>query len=1155
METQRKNGGGTDFSEIALGLFGRERHAGRGASCRWARPGAVFFLSLFLSALVFPAPAGAAEIASWNDLVGALSSATEGSVLTLSAGTITFGGATPALEIKARNLTLRGAAAAGVNTGMDNAVAGLAGGVVGVSSLKSLQTQAQALTNQVNAGAEAALTGMSAISGGDATRNSVGGGNADPFLNRRKWLNVPTTADASLFNGLNLANLRFDGVKAVYGIPGTAESPSSIKKAGVVNGLIGNSNSATHDTSLGDITGNAFTNLSVTMNGYFDTQYLAGGGIIGVRATGEKNSSNAFPPHADARIGAVSGNYFNNVQVTTTDSNGGVFDKNTHSAYIEGGGLIGVDAASTPADMRGVAEIGELTDNLFTNIAIRTDDILIGGGLVGLNNNSKHLGANIVDKNTYVILSKASGNVFGGARGSDGSANISVATGWSLRGGGVIGLNGLSTAGAELGTLHGNLFSGIDVESKLSYIKGGGIVGLQTNYDDGDKKADGSDKFADDPAVSGAFVDDVLSSPWTTLGKASGNLFLDSNVTAATYLYGGGIVGLRSSAATAYLNELDKNVFQKLTVTASGKDGDGYGLRGGGVVGVSSKHGGLVDTVSGNYFDDITVNVNGGKLAGGGVIGIQSDSTAADGIAAAGDVIDNYFTNIRVSAGAIEGGGVVGAHGKGSISGFGGSEEVYGDGLSGNRLRNVVVKANQYISGGGVFGVYSDAGRANMYDVNNNLFDEITVKTDGYIEGGGLIGIRSNGVGVITNLEKNYFYDTKVTAAYIDGGGLIGVTSGIPASAPGDKSSFVLGIENITDNLFLRNTVTAENGNIAGGLIYSYGTTDKGLTIRDSYLGYNTFSATGRVYGTVTVDTGHANALDPNAPYTLTLEATNGYYTFFGENKISDEKGGERYNAIYFGTVEGVDPATGNPVDDDADADAKLVIKASRGGTVYLLDPIEVNQNNGRTFDMEVVAGDDGTSGNFLWWGNENEKPNEFVQDSAARLGEINLNAGTHTQIFDLKLNARNHTFNLKEGGELSVWEGNEMTVREANLNGDLIFDLWQGAFNKETGAVLKVHSATPGALSYVNIEGSTVRLTPFSSTLNPQPGDRFYLIATDAPDSITGSPTNGWASSYARGGYTTGYNFIIDTSVRTDPDDPESETATDQYLVARLPD
>ncbi|MDR1648787.1 MAG: autotransporter outer membrane beta-barrel domain-containing protein, partial [Synergistaceae bacterium] len=39
------------------------------------------------------------------------------------------------------------------------------------------------------------------------------------------------------------------------------------------------------------------------------------------------------------------------------------------------------------------------------------------------------------------------------------------------------------------------------------------------------------------------------------------------------------------------------------------------------------------------------------------------------------------------------------------------------------------------------------------------------------------------------------------------------------------------------------------------------------------------------------------------------------------------------------------------------------------------------------------------------------------------------------------------------------------------------------------------------------------------------------------------------------RGGYTTGYNFIIDTSVRTDPDDPESETATDQYLVARLPD
>ena len=86
-----------------------------------------------------------------------------------------------------------------------------------------------------------------------------------------------------------------------------------------------------------------------------------------------------------------------------------------------------MDAASSPADKTGVAEIKELSNNLFTDIRIRTDDILLGGGLVGVNNNSKHpLNTNAVldetdrryplyradVEGTYSVLGTARGNVF-----------------------------------------------------------------------------------------------------------------------------------------------------------------------------------------------------------------------------------------------------------------------------------------------------------------------------------------------------------------------------------------------------------------------------------------------------------------------------------------------------------------------------------------------------------------------------------------------------------------------------------------------------------------------------------------------------------------------------------------------------------------------
>jgi outer membrane autotransporter protein len=208
---------------------------------------------------------------------------------------------------------------------------------------------------------------------------------------------------------------------------------------------------------------------------------------------------------------------------------------------------------------------------------------------------------------------------------------------------------------------------------------------------------------------------------------------------------------------------------------------------------------------------------------------------------------------------------------------------------------------------------------------------------------------------------------------------------------------------------------------------------------------------------------------------------------------------------------------------------------------------------------MEVRPGGNGTSGYFLWWGEEGDV-NKFVQDPApGGPSMIRLFNGTHTQIMDLNIDAPNHAFVLDKGGELVVlsgWteKGNDMTLAGAVLNGTLTFDLSGNALNDKDKALLKIHNSDTTALgtAYVDLDGSTIRLTPFNRSLDPQAGDRFYLIATDAPGSIEGIPANGWATS-ARAGYTTRYNFIIDRSVPTgDPDNPEE--VTDQYLVARLP-
>lgn len=165
-----------------------------------------------------------------------------------------------------------------------------------------------------------------------------------------------------------------------------------------------------------------------------------------------------------------------------------------------------MDAVSSPAAKPGHASINNLTNNFFTDTHIRTDDILLGGGLVGLNNNSQIANS----ETTYVELTNASGNIFGNGKGGNGDPwDITVTTKFSLRGGGIIGLNGLSNARADLKTLTNNVFAGIKVDVTDSYLKGGGIVGIQLNDNTNDKY----DPSVDDPSVA------------AKLENASDNLF------------------------------------------------------------------------------------------------------------------------------------------------------------------------------------------------------------------------------------------------------------------------------------------------------------------------------------------------------------------------------------------------------------------------------------------------------------------------------------------------------------------------------------------------------------------------------------------------------------------------------------------------------
>ncbi|MDR3159302.1 MAG: hypothetical protein LBU11_09945 [Zoogloeaceae bacterium] len=1062
---------------------------------------------------------------------------------------VTFANTENAVNNFAVNATMNGSTA----SGFAGSVAQIAADIIGTANANKSGLTDAVVGARVN---PFTIPGMTFIDGSGATRTS-----SSPF-NDSHWL---TTS-----NGLEFNNVHFRNVK----VENTLTSGSS----GMVNGLIGSISGNTSDITMGDLTGNAFSNINVTFHGYLATQYLAGGGVVGLRATGESSAVSA-----SASIGNIIGNVFRDITVITDKHVSG-----TGSAYIESGGIIGVDAVSSPDTVPGHASIRSLSNNLFTGIKVESEDIILGGGLVGVNNNSQvHDSAT-----TYSEILAVSGNIFGdGTLNTTDPANtadIYVRSVFSLRGGGVIGVNGLSNAAVRLDSLTGNVFAGIYVDTD-SYLKGGGIIGVQSNDGGDGKYTPGTLQ------VVGAYLDNVQE-----------NLFLNQRVDAGTYLMGGGIVGVRSNEGLVALNRLENNVFKGLIVNAG--DVTSNYLDGGGIVGVSALQEAAITGVRNNYFDGLSVTVTGtsGHLYGGGVLGASSSNIVSGTNNALGvvevDRIDaNQFSNITVTVGGnLSGGGVVGANGRAPsvstsndyyalipnltgnlFSGIGVTvtENITGGGvvgahtdhntsstgsgtagslnLSNNRFANVTVTSAN-LSGGGIIG-FDAAGSTNAYmeTVSGNDFNAPTVATSGSITGGGVLGVRSgSGIGYIDTITGNWFRGANITAGtHIDGGGLVGATGNYLASAPQDQ---LYGIGLIDSSVFTDNTVRANNGQIMGGAVYTYGSF-VGMTIRDSLFINNEFFSTDttnsrpKVYGTVAVDTGLAGPDAANIPNTLRLTATAGNTTLFQNNLIT-EGVTSRANppSLYFGAIR---DSGGNL--DDPDSDAQLIVSPQAGGTVALYDPILVNQTNdpenpasgtgARTFAMTV----EGRGGEFFWGGNNAFYVADYVPTTYSVNNTVTFETSSMTTLLSgMTLNASAHAFNLDAGGRINVMGANALTINSADFDGHLHFNLMAAQKNDLSTTLLTITSAA--APDYTDISGATVSLSNFAAGAPLNPGDEFYLINTGAQNQITGDPAND--TVYARQGMTRGYYFIIDKNPTQNSLDASAGGPNEsQLLVARL--
>ena len=322
------------------------------------------------------------------------------------------------------------------------------------------------------------------------------------------------------------------------------------------------------------------------------------------------------------------------------------------------------------------------------------------------------------------------------------------------------------------------------------------------------------------------------------------------------------------------------------------------------------------------------------------------------------------------------------------------------------------------------------------------------------IVGGGIVGGEYHST--VGDIIDDTFTNNTISASRIMGGGILGAKYGST-------------IGNISGSTFDHNTITAK-GAIDAGILFS----QNSLTITDSRFTNNTFTSKqwqdpADIYGgAVTIDTSVA---DGTETLSLTIAATAGHTTIFQNNEINDVKG-KRTNSISIRPVGAYLPTSR--------AHVVLTIDTAADGATYLYDPIYVEQNNGKTFTMEVTNG-----GEFYWGGD-----NKIIVDAVDAKNSIMLTPYSTTALLSgFNLDAPKHSFTLNEQAGLIVPKNTSITANSVSLNGQVKFDMKGVQANLSTLAMLEIIA------NKISITSSHF---DFALPGDAQPlriGDRYYLI------------------------------------------------------------
>ncbi len=525
--------------------------------------------------------------------------------------------------------------------------------------------------------------------------------------------------------------------------------------------------------------------------------------------------------------------------------------------------------------------------------------------------------------------------------------------------------------------------------------------------------------------------------------------------------HGAGIIGLHSDGNhDVDMGTIDKVRFTGNVVTvnnvAPGKDG----LFGAGIIGVMSEEGraslGNVNDVDFQYnrltLTDDTHDERG-RVWGAGLIGAAS----FDEVATVGNVNGRFQENSVHLATYLNGGGLIGV--------FSANNHSYLGNVRGDFIDNTVYSADNN-SGGGIIGAwsgFSDVTSVFVGDVEGTFRGNRVTGEASYLRGGGIVGLRTyKGTASLGTVRGDFIDNAIVVGSHLSGGGIVGLYTGntLPLQYGGnrdlDQSVTFAGIDG---SRFLGNRVTVGGAGLdsvyaLGGVVGVSGL-DAEMLVADTIFQDNVLSVEAKTVhglsgGAVYVGTDRLS--NNNGTHVLTLAASAGRATAFRDNIVSVTENGNvavRFNSITFGREW--DGEAGKML--DSKGDGVLNIRPLAAGRVVLYDPIAVDMNNGKRFDMYI----DGTGGRFLWGGRN-------VTDAAGGASIVFRNESATTLFGDYTL-----TTNRLAAGEtnpliVSVDSGATITFDPTREAETAMFDFTNasnagenGAFNVDPGATLGV--------------------------------------------------------------------------------------------------